>query len=229
MFVRSLQMIAGFVLFAFLAFHTAMIAEYNLPSNLLEPALSKVVDRYVVPYFGQNWSLFAPNPGGTVLAYRIRFRLVFDDHSVVVTPYVESTDVFPASQSGPFDRLSLFREISYSCSNLAENLVAKGQVPKFHATSTVDPDKIDAPTSCLARLSLAMAPAFAAQYGKPASRLLSAATQVQYLVARGEHVSAALRRGMTIEPLKYRVVATTPWLDSSDVTNFPTQIEVSRS
>jgi hypothetical protein len=218
------------LLFVFIAFHTLAIGDYNLPTNLMEPTFKNVVNAYVLPFFGQNWSLFAPNPGGYVAAFRFRYRYRFTDNVEVVTPFIEGTSLFPARFSSPFHPMSLIREISYSCSNLAENVAAKQRPSRATdpdpATVTVPASSLDASTECTARVALSLArrlrPELAPMKGDP----VDTSVQVAYTLAAAQRVNEHFRAGATVAPLHYDVVHVTPWLMSQPVADMPEGVEI---
>lgn len=50
------------VVVGFPAIHLAITFLHNAPPNPVKESLQAEVDSYMQPFFGQNWSLFAPNP-----------------------------------------------------------------------------------------------------------------------------------------------------------------------
>jgi Family of unknown function (DUF5819) len=220
-------------LFLFIGFHTIAIADYNLPTNLMEQSMKGVVDAYVLPFFGQNWSLFAPNPGGYIASFRFRYRYGFADGSKVVTPFLDGADIFPAKFSGPLHPMSLIREISYSCSNLAENEAAKKRRPHpgdpDPATITAPAAAIDASTECSARVALSLAhrlkPALAsARAGDP----VETSVQIAYTLAAAPRVTEHFKAGAASRPLHYDIVHVTPWLTSPRVEDVPSGVEIAQ-
>jgi hypothetical protein len=221
-------------LFAFLCFHVLMIGMYNLPDNLLVPMLKKPLNSYVIPFFGQNWSLFAPDPGGYVASYRFRFRYRFAEGGASVTPFIDAGAMLPAGLSSPFSSMSLLREISYSCASLAENEAAKAaKANKAYRVSldpnveTIDAGRLGPSDTCVARVALSFANKVRAAYSPTDSRRpADTAVQIAYTLAAARRVGDAFKGGAGPAPaLKQNIVHVTPWLVSGPVYEVPLSVE----
>jgi Family of unknown function (DUF5819) len=88
---RSVLVTAGAMMTLALAFHFSMTALYNTPFNPIKEKYGKEIDSYMVPYFGQDWHLFAPNPVDTDSGVLVRAKKKGPDGSIVVTKWSDVT------------------------------------------------------------------------------------------------------------------------------------------
>jgi hypothetical protein len=76
---------------AVLAFHFAMTFLYVAPRNPISDHLDKVVDAYMIPYFAQDWKLFAPDLVETDRSLLVRAKVVDASGQERVTPWLDVT------------------------------------------------------------------------------------------------------------------------------------------
>lgn len=73
-----------------LAVHIAFTVLWNMPRNEVRNDLRPTVADYMLPFFDQNWGLFAPDPTNSNEHVQVRAR-VRDDGEVVVTDWFDAT------------------------------------------------------------------------------------------------------------------------------------------
>jgi hypothetical protein len=81
------RFLAGVTVCAFAA-HFAMTALYLTPENHAKRATARQVNDYVLPYFDQNWRLFAPDPMEEDLGIMVRTRT---GDGTAPTPFLDIT------------------------------------------------------------------------------------------------------------------------------------------
>lgn len=74
--------------------HFASTAVYLLPMSQLTARLYPLVRPYLIPYFRQEWALFAPDPDGKSKFIQFRCELKQADGSIEVTPLYNASDGF---------------------------------------------------------------------------------------------------------------------------------------
>ncbi|MEV8306867.1 DUF5819 family protein [Streptomyces flavidovirens] len=84
---RATALLAGATICVFVA-HFAMTALYLTPDNHTKRATAKQVNDYLLPYFDQNWRLFAPDPMEEDLGIMVRAR---SDDGSAPTPFMDIT------------------------------------------------------------------------------------------------------------------------------------------
>ncbi len=147
--------IVGTIFGIAMAYHAFAITAYNTPKNLLTPVIGAAVDRYVMPYFAQAWSLFAPNPGKADLDYDVRYRYVFHDGSTWLSPLFRGSQIYsPTLAVGPFNPLDELRQVSYACMTLGEDYLVQHNLRTQRPFAIVHLHNVNAAESCLARLAL---------------------------------------------------------------------------
>ncbi|WP_157878775.1 DUF5819 family protein [Streptomyces sp. CT34] len=74
-----------------LAFHFCMTALYNAPFNPIKEKYGDKITAYMVPYFGQNWNLFAPEPIDRDQGVLVRAQKRQPDGSRITTGWTDVT------------------------------------------------------------------------------------------------------------------------------------------
>lgn len=74
-----------------LGFHFTMTTLHAGPTSVLSLQVAPLTSRYMLPFFVQNWHLFAPNPINVDRGLLVRARLRDGAGNTVVTPYYDLT------------------------------------------------------------------------------------------------------------------------------------------
>ncbi|MFJ3513285.1 MULTISPECIES: DUF5819 family protein [unclassified Streptomyces] len=82
---------AGAVIPLVLAFHFGMTALHEMPFNPLKEKYGEEVNAYMLPHFGQDWHLFAPDPVDRDKGVLVRAQKRQPDGSTVTTEWVDVT------------------------------------------------------------------------------------------------------------------------------------------
>ena len=75
-----------------LILHFAMTFFYVAPRNLVSARADKVISSYMLPYFDQDWKLFAPDPAKTDPHILVRAKVVDVRHQEQLTPWLDITN-----------------------------------------------------------------------------------------------------------------------------------------
>jgi hypothetical protein len=106
-----------------LTFHFAMTFLYVAPRNLVSARADKVIGSYMLPYFDQDWKLFAPDPVKTDPHILVRAKVGDVGHQDRVTPWLDITSPELTRVRGHWfpDRVSrLSAKVAGSLSETAE-------------------------------------------------------------------------------------------------------------
>lgn len=79
------------VLLVLLLWHVGATALWNMPGNPIRTDMRPTVADYLLPYFDQNWGLFAPDPINSNEHIQVRARLEGADGEVVETDWFDAT------------------------------------------------------------------------------------------------------------------------------------------
>lgn len=80
-------------LVALVLIHSLIIALWVAPSTPARDALGQDrVREYIQPWFGQNWSIFAPDPRRTAVTFEVRATVQDETGAVQVTDWVDLID-----------------------------------------------------------------------------------------------------------------------------------------
>ncbi|WP_455409894.1 DUF5819 family protein [Streptomyces hiroshimensis] len=88
---RRALLAAGAAISLALAFHFGMTAIYHTPFNPVKEKYNKEISSYMLPYFGQDWHLFAPDPVDKDLGVLVRAKMRKPDGSTVTTQWSDAT------------------------------------------------------------------------------------------------------------------------------------------
>lgn len=72
--------------------HFVMTFLYVAPRNLISARADKIVTSYMLPYFDQDWRLFAPDPAKTDPHMLVRAKVVDIRHQERITSWLDITD-----------------------------------------------------------------------------------------------------------------------------------------
>ncbi|MCA9693588.1 MAG: hypothetical protein KC636_28590 [Myxococcales bacterium] len=130
---------------AILSLHFACTILWVLPANPVQARLGATLSRYILPYFGQNWRLFAPDPSIHTQALLARCRYLDPSGVHQESEWIDvSTPLWEAkykNRLSPADRL-------YRVQRAAE-IAALGDFDPFvarlreRASETSDPDLVE--------------------------------------------------------------------------------------
>jgi Family of unknown function (DUF5819) len=130
-FYKTLKAIA----IMWLVIHISLTIIYNMPMNPLKLSLNPLLNATIGTFFGQNWSLFAPNPVGEdyILLVQPRSKLLSKDSSKIDTIwYNTSSTLWLRFQK---NRFSAYDRLARNQSNATRNVLngSAGLVPVYDA------------------------------------------------------------------------------------------------
>lgn len=79
------------VVLGLLAVHVTFTVLWNMPRNAVRDDLRPAVADYMLPFFDQNWGLFAPDPTNSNEHIQVRARVRDDAGEIVVTDWFDAT------------------------------------------------------------------------------------------------------------------------------------------
>ncbi|MGW7456475.1 DUF5819 family protein [Streptomyces sp. NPDC054797] len=88
---RRALLAAGTAIPLVLAFHFGMTALYEMPFNPIKEKYGEEIDSYMLPYFAQDWHLFAPDPVDRDKGVLVRAKKLQPDGSTATTEWVDVT------------------------------------------------------------------------------------------------------------------------------------------
>lgn len=193
----------------FLLFHICAITAFNLPNNLLTPAIGSTLDAYVAPYFAQTWSLFAPDPGKVQLDYRFRYRYRFSNGSFRISSRFRGSEVFaPSLAIEPFHPLEVFRQISYACETIGQDAFVASKLKTDRRFPEVTATSVNVGEECLTRLALSIRNERALV--GTAEPPTSIAVQIDFLASETTNVMQHFNN--RDKPERVTQLYTTPWI-----------------
>jgi len=74
--------------------HFSMTILFLAPKNPISLEYSSYINRYMTPFFQQNWQLFAPNPINAERAVLIRARMQHPDYTYTITDFHDITSPY---------------------------------------------------------------------------------------------------------------------------------------
>lgn len=96
-FLRPMLPLLSALLPAVLSVHFAITLVYLMPLNPITLHIAPLVERYMAPWFVQNWRLFAPNPINETRMLLVACRVQQADGTTVETAWVDvSTPLWDA-------------------------------------------------------------------------------------------------------------------------------------
>ncbi|MFK0259610.1 DUF5819 family protein [Streptomyces sp. NPDC090445] len=88
---RRALLAAGTAIPLALAFHFGMTALFEMPFNPVKEKYGQEIDSYMLPYFAQDWHLFAPDPIDRDKGVLVRAKKIQPDGSTATTEWVDVT------------------------------------------------------------------------------------------------------------------------------------------
>jgi hypothetical protein len=144
-----------------LAVHSVATIAFTLPATPLTVRYVSAIDRYIYPYFAQNWSFFAPTPPYQDDYVVTQYRVVDTSGRAALSPWVNLSRTF--NEEVQRNRFSALEIVQLSISNAYGDMTRSSLFKHDHVDMavyrrTADPAKQPPSMHSLERVAMAYFP-----------------------------------------------------------------------